>query len=202
MMEPGAGIQEPVFYSEIGEYHLPACHRLWGHFDQNDTDEFDEHRDEWLGRAANPDDGWVRGIVATTGRGHPIALGLLGYYDDDAYIGSDWDVEPADWYGVMHLSCVSSEYRNRGIGKQLMGQRIEWARERGTPELWGVSWNRDGGADSRPLFEHYGFEAVNLIDDYYREGKRVCPDCGPECRCSATIYRLALVADVGGEIDE
>jgi GNAT superfamily N-acetyltransferase len=96
----------------------------------------------------------------------------------------------------IYLLAVDLAWRGRGLGSQLLGQVLDWARDETAAEtVVAQSWQRREHASSAPLFETAGFERIVRLPDYYAEtGRSACPDCGIwlgddiECSCGAVLY--------------
>lgn len=99
--------------------------------------------------------------------------------------------------GYFHTCCVAPEWRGRGVATELGRARLKWLRSHGAEPVFGVSWIRDDGPSSAPVFERLGFEELAHVQEFYYieedvDGRRWCPDCGEPCRCSAKIYGRKL----------
>lgn len=95
--------------------------------------------------------------------------------------------------GYFHTCCVAPEWRGRGVATELGRVRLEWLRSHGAEPIFGVSWLREDGPSSVPVFERLGFQELAHIQEYYYieedvDYRRTCPDCGEPCHCSAKIY--------------
>lgn len=185
---------EPVTIPIEGD-HVPRVKTLWKH------------------RFGAPDDlinNWIadvleegkptEGFVAVDG-GNVLGFGIATIAGPDyvqEYIGHP-DIDFTGWpkTGILHMLCVDKRHESRGIGSQLVEQRLRWLAAEGVDGVVGISWHRDEYRDSRPLFEKYGFEPVAAIENYYEEshGEPHCVDCDGGCQCDATIYACPLNQD-------
>jgi GNAT superfamily N-acetyltransferase len=97
----------------------------------------------------------------------------------------------ADRNGYLHTLCVDPDYREQGIGSQLVKTRLEWLASHDVEATFGVAWLPEEGPSSRYLFEKFGFEELAHVREYYYrdiDPRRWCPDCGEPCECDAKIY--------------
>ena len=87
-------------------------------------------------------------------------------------------------YGLLRSAAVSDALRGRGVGKRLVNQAIEYAKERGMQALFLLTTTAEG------YFPSFGFEKVERSDvpDELKESaefKDACP-------ASATVMRKEL----------
>lgn len=185
----------------LEEHHQSRARELW-------MDRFgalEEHADKWLYDARvdvdTPTQGFVLKPSALTIAGFAIAtIGDREYVEN--YIEVDVDFEPWERTGVHHILVVDDGFESQGVGTELVRHRLHWLDAMDVDGVVGISWHREDHHDSRPLFETFGFEAIEAVEEYYAvHDDAPCPDCEGACRCDATIYARSL-ADFGGDDGE
>jgi ribosomal-protein-alanine N-acetyltransferase len=72
--------------------------------------------------------------------------------------------------GSAHLISIGvlREYRRRGVGTSLLKHLIRFLRKGGVDELWLEVKSENKEAVS--LYEKFGFERLNIVEDYYSDG--------------------------------
>ena len=100
--------------------------------------------------------------------------------------------------GSVEALAVVPAARRRGAGRRLLGDSIEWCRDRGCRGVVAVSWISGGDGTSAPLFAAAGFTMGETIADFYLEESRrngwLCPVCGAGCHCAGQFVSLRLAA--------
>lgn len=160
----------------------------------------DETMDNWLNATQKPK--WTATGHVAVANGAVVGFGLveIGSHDYTArYLGVeplDLNVPLDDRNGILHMYAVEEAWEGRGVGTALYARHLEHLVEHDVPHAYGVSWHRPhrNGADSRALFEKFGFDRVGAFERYYaRSGERLhCPDCEGDCQCTASIYHKPL----------
>lgn len=186
----------------LEDQHVERAHHLW----ETRFGAPEDHAAEWLADARLDADSTAQGFVASVG-GYVVGFGIAAACSQE-YIQNYLDpasVETWDTTGLLHILVVDKAYEGRGIGSQLVEARLRWLSAVTEADgVVGVSWHRDDYRDSRVLFEKYGFEPAQTIEEYYAklDGETPCPDCEGEgeCYCDATVYRRPLPQN-GGEVD-
>lgn len=156
----------------------------------------EEYTDEWI--ADSLEEGKPTEAFVAVNGGYVLGFGIATFSTPDYvrdYVDLDvFDRPLPDNCGVLHILCVDEKYEGRGIGTELVKARLRWLAVEGCEAVFGISWHREDHRDSRALFEKFGFDAVETVEEYYRksQGRAPCPDCGEGCLCDATIYRREL----------
>lgn len=102
-------------------------------------------------------------------------------------VGSD---EP-----VFIFSTIAVKEEKKGIGSKIIQYCLENLIT-GIHKLYVPIWKSKKGANSKPLFEKFGFNLFSTIENFWYEdslGKEnYCPVCNSPCHCSLLIYNKQL----------
>lgn len=97
-----------------------------------------------------------------------------------------------EYGGICDSIVVKEEYRNQGIGTRLVRTQQEYLQSNGIDIAFTVTWDKQNGNTSRPLFEKQGFEILWEDTDYYEnlDEDVPCTLCTGACSCGATaLYK-------------
>jgi len=99
--------------------------------------------------------------------------------------------------GSLSLITVNESFRGKGIATEITQKGLEWLKKQGCDSVLGVCWVSGVAQNSKPLFEHFGFQNIGECSDYYRnfsiEHPYDCPGCHKfPCECSALLYALTI----------
>jgi len=173
-----------------------AALRIW---DREFGLEADDAAVEWIEDATDTDRQDVWGVVAEDLAADELVgfgLAAIGSREwTDGYFRGLIERDLPNDCAVMHVGCVASNYQGRGLGKRIFKARFKWARRQGANAVLGVSWVREGRYGSSTLFEHFDFDRLKTVPNYYSEHfdePSSCPDCGTPCECGATFYAWGL----------
>lgn len=191
-----------VSYIPMDQRHTEQVRNLWrSRFGGEES-----HMDEWIQDGLISADTSEFGVVAVRNT-RVVGFGICTQAGPDYaqdYVGDAVDIQPWKKTGVVHINVVRRDCENQGIGSKLMAHRLEHLKMIGADGVIGVSWHREDHKDSRPLFEKFGFEAIETVKQYYAQldGEVPCADCDGSCHCDATIYRREFdAADTATESD-
>lgn len=97
--------------------------------------------------------------------------------------------------GSLSLITVDEGYRGKGIATQITEKGLEWLNAQGCGTVLGICWVNGMPQNSKPLFEHFGFQKIGECSEFYRdfsiEHPYDCPGCHQfPCECSALLYCL------------
>lgn len=83
-----------------------------------------------------------------------------------------------------------SRYQKKGIGTELVKQRLDWLRSLGVRRVTSDAWaSRHGVNAAKPLVRN-GFQLVRINEKGFAWCKD-CPACRPNaCECDAWVYEL------------
>ena len=82
---------------------------------------------------------------------------LVGYYL----------VQTAKFEQELHTFAVKSEFRRRGIGRQMMDHMLEKARGRGVEYIY--LQVRPSNQEAKELYKFFGFVGIGMRRNYYRD---------------------------------
>ncbi len=94
-------------------------------------------------------------FVATNDEGEII--GYSGAFSPD--LGIETDIQTLT---------VAPDHRRKGIGRSLLHLLIDWAKERGSSEIFLEM--RAGNEEANPLYMSEGFEPISIRRKYYATG--------------------------------
>lgn len=124
--------------------------------------------------------GWVamlHGLVVGFGIGH-ISVGN--------YQGMDLSAQKI---GILHMVGVAPEFRDQGIGAELMIRVTSDLRPR---RVFGFAWARNGVVGAHSRLQLAGLQPVEDLGPYWQEGCDAgnfdCPDREDGCTCRAVLY--------------
>lgn len=187
------GVRPDPSIIPLDERHTERAKQLWETY----FGVPDDHADNWLHDARIDTETPTQGFVAVRGTsllGFGIATDANRGYAQE-YFSVDIDIDLWERTGILHIIVVDEQYEGQGIGSDLVRARLRWLRNvTEVGGVMGVSWHREDHVDSRVLFEKFGFEAVETVEEYYAKSEEhvPCVDCEGSCRCDATIYRKAF----------
>ncbi len=84
-------------------------------------------------------------------------VGYAGIFAPDYEIDAD-----------IHTLTVDPGHRRQGIGREMLNQLIDWAKERKSPSIFLEM--REDNTEANPLYQSAGFEPISRRDDYYGTG--------------------------------
>lgn len=89
---------------------------------------------------------------------------------------------------------VAPSHRRRGLATRLAAEILRGLAARESTLLTGVLWSHGSKANSRGLFESFGFKPLAVSDDYMGQLARLnghqCAVCGPHCVCPSVFYAV------------
>ena len=152
-------------------------------------------RRKWIEAALDPVHS-AAGLVAVAPNDAVVGISFLEVGNRryvHRYLGLDTldlDVSLAPRNGLLHLTCVRTDWENRGIGTAFYERRLERLADRGVSRVFGIAWHRPAPVGSRVLFEKHDFTRIATIERYYARTSRRphCPACGGTCTCTASLY--------------
>lgn len=153
----------------------------------------EDHMIEWLHAAQR--DNTVTAIIAENNENVILGFGFYAVANNDwmeSYI-DEIDVSSIiqNEQGVIEAIAVKSGYDGNGIASSILDEELRMLSKRTVEYAYAMSWNRDNHVDSRVLFDKFGFELVEEIEDYYARIPETvnCIDCATGCECDATLHR-------------
>ena len=84
-------------------------------------------------------------------------VGYAGVFAPDYEIDAD-----------IHTLTVDPKYRRQGIGRAMLNQLIDWAKERRSPSIFLEM--REDNSEANPLYLSNGFTPISRRNDYYGTG--------------------------------
>jgi len=140
-------------------------------------------------------DASAEAIVATKGEsviGFAVVLFLTAEGVETYFQGAKPNYPIGEINAVFHALAVSEKWERRGIGSELMRQRLCIAHSvSNINAAFANVWLRPHTVDASVLFEKYGFERLETVNEAFSStpGKRECPDCEPNnCSCASAVY--------------
>jgi GNAT superfamily N-acetyltransferase len=98
--------------------------------------------------------------------------------------------------GSLEALAVDSGYRRAGLGRALVGARLEWIAGRTYGAAAGVAWISGSAASSETLYRSLGFTFSDRVAEFYLEESRrdgwTCPSCRGPCHCAAAFFYKVL----------
>jgi ribosomal protein S18 acetylase RimI-like enzyme len=92
--------------------------------------------------------------------------------------------------------CVAAALQRNGIGTAIVEDLLVRISMGGGLQVTAMAWMREGRAAIGSVLTRLGFEADEIIPDYWKadsiERGYICPVCGPVCRCSACRFTLVF----------
>lgn len=136
------------------------------------------------------------------------ACGVFGAFDGEKLIGASvvammterqlsfWEVygsKVKENFGpgkivVILATVLEEEHRGKGLGKELLRIRMEWAIDAGAKFAITNSWVNGTRFNSNRLFEADGFQTLATFSAYDPQSTVTCPRCGIGCRCENRVY--------------
>lgn len=95
-----------------------------------------------------------------------VAIYVISSESDDAYTKADWH-HPADTAYILHRFCVSPNYQNRGLGKQILLHIESQIREMGYQSIRLDVFTKNPYAQR--LYRHNGYKVRGFAD--WRKGR-------------------------------
>lgn len=100
---------------------------------------------------------------------------------------------PAYTTGLIKSVAVKQEYRQKGIGAELIKEAIERLKDMSCELILAVAWASGKPGSSPKILEKLSFKNILGVEEYWKEDSLKegysCPNCGkPPCRCKALFY--------------
>ena len=99
--------------------------------------------------------------------------------------------------GSLCTLCVHEHFQGKGFGQQITRKRIDWLVSQGCDVILGISWVSGLPHTSDRVFQKMGFQKVQEVKEFFKEGAIKapfdCPGCRVQpCTCSAILYECDL----------
>jgi GNAT superfamily N-acetyltransferase len=146
-------------------------------------------------------------LIAVSGEGK-IAGALTAEIFDEASlrevlpVGQAENLQPLpmllyhERFCTIRSVAVIPSSQGRGIGTELVGRALEWARDRGATAAISFGWKSSRGCHIEGIMTTAGFDGAAEIANFWTEDSRrkkyACPECGAVCECAAVIFKRTI----------
>lgn len=101
---------------------------------------------------------------------------------------------------VLKTICIDSDYKNRGLGYELIKTCISPYLQTKGYTISCIAWKSKTGTNIHSLMMKLGFKKTTEIENYwYEDSVKLnfsCTSCGNPCNCSAVIYEINNALDL------